>query len=57
MVIALAVGVPSVIAGVVWLLKPEWRGKRLFIRWLVTVIAITLVFDCVELLVHPVTHR
>jgi hypothetical protein len=42
-------------AGVVSVLKPEWRGRRIFTRWLYATIATMLVFILVELFVHPAT--
>jgi len=54
MAAALVVGIPTILAGAVWLLIPELRGKRLLAGWLFTVIVVAVVFICVELFVRPV---
>jgi hypothetical protein len=55
--LTLAIVVPAIAAGVMWLIKPEWRGRRLFTRWLFITIATMLVFILVELFVHPALQK
>jgi hypothetical protein len=46
--------VPTLFAVAVWLLQPEWRGRRLFTRWLFVTVAIVAVFILVNPFVRPV---
>jgi len=55
--LTLAIVVPAVAAGIVWLVKPQWRGRQLFTRWLFITIATMLVFILVELFVHPALQK
>ena len=55
LVFAVVVVITTAVACVAWLLEPEWRGRRIFTRWLYATIATMLVFIFVELFVHPAT--
>jgi len=53
MVLALAYGLPTLAAGIVWLLKPQWRGRRLLQAWLGIAVLTALPFQLMRIFVVP----